>query len=205
MANNKSVLETEKEMLPTKLRKLLEESKMTQTELAGRLNMTRQNLAGYLNGQIKVIPYDKIVKLAEIFGVSTDYLLTDIQTRSPDMSMRTAVEMTGLSEDSIQMLNTAPAGRVIEFLLHDGNDILWQNLSGFLGTALPQREEYLEIDAYNPEIKKTSDAEEPWQPNVYKVKNTEIVEQVLLNEIVKNLKEYKKGYYSWVLEHYSEH
>lgn len=203
MSNSTSVLETEKEMLPVKLRSLLKEKNMTQTELAKRMNMSRQNLQGYLNGQIKIIPYDRLVKLAEIFGVSTDYLLTDTTTRSPSLDIRTAVKVTGLSEDAIYQLRRAPAGTVIEYLLSDENSQIWQDLRAYFGTSLPEKDVFLEVDPYNDDVKKTDGKTESANPNIYKVSNREIVEQVLIDKIVDELKKQKKGFRRWFINSYS--
>ena len=200
MAGDNEVLENGTEMFPSKLKQLLEEKGMSQADLARRLGTTRQSVAGYCNGQTRVIPYDKLVAIAKICGVSTDYLLTDTKTKSPDYSMQTACALTGLSEDSIHMLNSTPAGPVINYLLHTGDGSLWQDLSGYLDSSLQEEDCYLEVDARSTEIKKAAEDSGSRQPNVYKVKNSEIVERVLLGRITASLRQYRRDYRKWASE-----
>lgn len=67
----------------SRLRKLRKEKKLTQQEIADKLGITRQAYGYYENEKSKREPdLATIQKLAEIFGVTTDYLLgrTDEKT-----------------------------------------------------------------------------------------------------------------------------
>ncbi|MBC9788585.1 helix-turn-helix domain-containing protein [Carnobacterium maltaromaticum] len=57
-----------------RLKQLRTENKMTQTELGEKLNVTKASISGYENGT-RNPDQESLVKIAEIFNVSTDYLL----------------------------------------------------------------------------------------------------------------------------------
>ncbi len=57
-----------------RLKQLRTENKMTQTELGKKLNVTKASISGYENGT-RNPDQESLVKIAEIFNVSTDYLL----------------------------------------------------------------------------------------------------------------------------------
>ena len=61
-------------MLPERLKKLRKEKKVTQKEIAAELKIDQSNYAGYESGR-RVPPPDKLIILADYFGVTTDYLL----------------------------------------------------------------------------------------------------------------------------------
>lgn len=61
-------------MLSEKLRELRFKTRMPQKELAKRLNLTQAAVSKYESGDA-VPPQDVLVKIADIFNVSTDYLL----------------------------------------------------------------------------------------------------------------------------------
>ncbi len=58
-----------------KIRSLREQFKLTQTELAKRLNTTKQNIYKYENNIVTNIPSDKIEIMADIFSVSPAYIM----------------------------------------------------------------------------------------------------------------------------------
>ncbi|WP_422445628.1 helix-turn-helix domain-containing protein [Thermoanaerobacterium sp. DL9XJH110] len=57
-----------------KLKKLRNERKMTQKELAERIGVSRATIAGY-ETKGKEPPYSTLIKLAEVLNCSIDYLL----------------------------------------------------------------------------------------------------------------------------------
>ena len=61
---------------PEKLQKLRKERGWSQEELAEKLGVTRQSISKYEGAQ-SIPDLDKILKLSEIFGVTTDYLIKD--------------------------------------------------------------------------------------------------------------------------------
>ncbi|MDS1004755.1 helix-turn-helix transcriptional regulator [Clostridium sporogenes] len=61
-------------MFGDRLKELREEKEMTQEELGKLLNVSRQTVSGYEAGAIEP-SISNLVKLADIFNVSLDYLL----------------------------------------------------------------------------------------------------------------------------------
>lgn len=62
------------EIFVTRFRELCKNSKLTQTDMAYKLNMTQSALSKQLNGKIKVST-DVLVRISDFFNTSTDYLL----------------------------------------------------------------------------------------------------------------------------------
>lgn len=63
-------------ILAEKIMKLRKQNGWSQEELAVKLNVTRQSVSKW-ESKASIPDLDKILKLSEIFGVSTDYLLKD--------------------------------------------------------------------------------------------------------------------------------
>ena len=57
-----------------RLKDLREDSDLTQEELATKLNLTQRAYSHYENGN-RDIPLEVLIKVADIFGVTVDYLL----------------------------------------------------------------------------------------------------------------------------------
>lgn len=83
----------------------------TQDTLAKETGRTRQTVSQYVNG-ISESGYDILVKIADYFGVSTDYLLGRSTIKTVDTSAQAAIEYTGLSEENVIILHnmTSHAG-----------------------------------------------------------------------------------------------
>lgn len=58
-----------------RIRNLREKKHISQTDLANKINVTKQNLYKYENGIITNIPSDKIEQIAKIFNVSPAYIM----------------------------------------------------------------------------------------------------------------------------------
>ena len=86
----KSMKELEK-----RIKELREQEKMTQTELSKRLGITRSAVNAWEMG-ISVPSTQYILELAELFRVSTDYLLGARHTSS--------VSVEGLDDEDIRMI-----------------------------------------------------------------------------------------------------
>ena len=78
-----------------KLKKLRIDAGMTQTELANRLNATK-SLISYYELQERTPSPDMLVRLANIFHVSADYLL--------GIERKKTIDVSDLDEDDIQFL-----------------------------------------------------------------------------------------------------
>lgn len=88
------------EKVGEKIRKLREETGTPQQKIADLLGVTRQSLSLYEKGE-RTINVEALGKLAEFFDVSADYLLGLSDVRSTEQDMRTACEVTGLSEYAV--------------------------------------------------------------------------------------------------------
>lgn len=75
-------------------------------KIAKQLNVTIQTISNYENEKRDMTP-DTIIKLAEYFGVSTDYLLGKSDIRNPEEQIKKEFEyayhkdMEGLTEEEI--------------------------------------------------------------------------------------------------------
>lgn len=88
---------------PSRLRKLMDDGHISQQKLADHLGLkNRQSVASYCNGR-SAPDLSSIVKIASIFGVSTDYLLGATEDPAPRPS---AVDDLGLSPKAVQYLRT---------------------------------------------------------------------------------------------------
>ena len=83
-------------MVAERIKNLREQIGITQAELAKQLNITRSSVNAWEQG-ISVPSTQLIVELANIFKVSTDYLL--------GVDTTATVSVAGLSEKDIQIVN----------------------------------------------------------------------------------------------------
>jgi len=93
-------------MFPKMLRELLDHhpktnAKTTLKELAEAIGIRQQTVSLYKNGETQPTP-ETLVKIAEFFGVSVDYLLTGVSSENKSIH-----EELGLSEEAIDMLKRA--------------------------------------------------------------------------------------------------
>jgi transcriptional regulator with XRE-family HTH domain len=87
---------------PSTLRKLIERKKTTIKAVADYIGVSRQAVSQYQDGSTQPNA-DTIVKIAEFFGVSTDYLLTG-KSKHIDESFNIACDITGLSSTAIRKI-----------------------------------------------------------------------------------------------------
>ena len=82
-----------------RLQKLLSKKNMTQKDLSEKIKISPSKISRCANGELPDIA--TLLKLADFFHVSTDYLLgrTDVSTSNP--SIQAAVKYTGLSERTL--------------------------------------------------------------------------------------------------------
>lgn len=90
---------------PTALRRLMDEHKeVTQQILADVLGKSRQAISYYCDGSSSP-DWETLVKIANFFSVSTDYLLGVSIVKNPDTSIRAVCEYTGLSPATAELLH----------------------------------------------------------------------------------------------------
>lgn len=82
-------------VLCERIKELRNAKKMTQAELASRIYVTKSAVSAYENGS-RLPSYDVLVKIARVFGVSTDHLLG----RSYD----SVIDATGLTREQISTI-----------------------------------------------------------------------------------------------------
>lgn len=84
-------------MIAEKIKFLREQKELTQADLAKKLNITRSSVNAWELG-ISVPSTQYIVELANLFSVSTDYLLGVEKTST--------IDITGLSEKDVEIIYT---------------------------------------------------------------------------------------------------
>lgn len=82
-------------MISEKIKFLREQKELTQSDLAKKLNITRSSVNAWEMG-ISVPSTQYIVELANLFSVSTDYLLGVEKTST--------IDIAGLTEKDVQMI-----------------------------------------------------------------------------------------------------
>lgn len=94
-----------------KIKELREKNGKTQLDVSKALDVTYQTIYKYEKG-IAVPPADAILKLAEYFNVTTDYLLG--RTDNPDMlnepiqiaaSMKDGLDISDMDDDEKEFIN----------------------------------------------------------------------------------------------------
>ena len=96
-------------------------ARTTLKELAEAVGIRQQTVSLYKNGETQPTP-ETLVKIAEFFGVSVDYLLTGISSQNKPIH-----EELGLTEETIGMLKTAKKTESF-----DGMPSLLDTLNGLL-------------------------------------------------------------------------
>lgn len=100
-------------ILAEKIMKLRKEKGWSQEELAMRLNVSRQSVSKW-ESSASIPDLDRILKLSQIFEVSTDYLLKDeIEQNKAELI---PVEDSFAEEDSIQVLSLEEAHGYMELV-----------------------------------------------------------------------------------------
>lgn len=99
----KDIAEKYNAPFPLALRHLMDERSINQETLAIETGKTRQTISQYVNG-ISEPGYDTLVKIANFFNVSTDYLLGISETKTQNQSIQDIVNQLGLPENIVNLL-----------------------------------------------------------------------------------------------------
>ena len=75
------------------IKKLRQEKHMTQDELAKRVGVSKAMISAY-ETEIRYPSYDVLIKLASVFGVTTDFLL--------GLEKKRVVDITGLNDEEAE-------------------------------------------------------------------------------------------------------
>ena len=78
-----------------RLKNLRLRKRMTQSDLAERLGVTKSVISAYETG-LRMPSYDILIKISRIFRVTTDYLL--------GLESKQEIDVSGLTEDEIHAL-----------------------------------------------------------------------------------------------------
>ena len=79
-----------------KLKQLRKQKKLSQVTLAERLGVSKSVISAYEN-EVHLPPYDVLLKLLRIFGVSTDYLLGATSNRTINVDGLTEIQVEALT------------------------------------------------------------------------------------------------------------
>ncbi len=142
-----------------RLNTLFYNKKESQEAAAKVFNTSRQTFGNWLAGRNQP-DFETLIKIAKYYNVSTDYLLGITNVSSIDNEVRTAVEVTGLSEkavNSLKALTTSEKGvsEVIEAILKNKyfeEAIL--DIIHLLTYPTDKPENYFEFEGHSIETKK---------------------------------------------------
>lgn len=87
-----------------RLRDLMENKHITQETLAAKAGCSRQSISQYMDGT-SVPNVDKLLSIAEYFGVSTDYFLGLSDTPTNDKDLQFVCDYLGLTEKSCRLIH----------------------------------------------------------------------------------------------------
>ena len=79
------------------LKKLRKRNNLTQSELGSRVGLSKAVVSKYENG-LGYPTFDVLIRLADYFGVTTDYLL--------GVSHVHTIDVSGLSDSQVDIINT---------------------------------------------------------------------------------------------------
>lgn len=94
-----------RETFADKLKELRTNKKLSQTELAEKLGVSRGSISFYENGE-RTADIDFVYKAAQFFNVSADYLLGLSPNPTTDPEIKAICNYTGLSDEAVKKLNT---------------------------------------------------------------------------------------------------
>lgn len=115
-----TVQEKKNAPLPTRLRKLVAEGKWTQKEIADKVGVKPQSISQYLDGTVNP-SYSVLISIADLFNVSTDYLLGRTDVATNDINMAGAEKHLGLSPKAIaKLMSSGTIKNVINHILCSG-------------------------------------------------------------------------------------
>lgn len=96
---------------------LLMKSRKRQKDLAAHLGVTDNTISYFVSGK-RTPNIEQIIKIAQYFGVSTDYILGVSDAETNDKDVQFICDYTGLSESSIKILNNFKESIKFDFLNH---------------------------------------------------------------------------------------
>lgn len=118
------------ELLAQKLRVLRAKSGLKNKEIANLINKSEQTVSGYMSLENPVNPdLDTLKRLAEIFAVSTDYLLNNSNGQNNDhIVVKEKPNPYGLEKHQMELLE------MIEAADDKTQDMIWKVIDTILAT-----------------------------------------------------------------------
>ena len=110
---------------------LCKERKITPGGLCGELGFRRSVLSDLKNGRKKSLDTTTLIKIAEYFGVSVDYLLTGEETKK-------APTQEGERELTDREIKAAFLGGLADGLSDEAIDRYWNDARGYIGYKIQQ-------------------------------------------------------------------
>lgn len=89
-----------------RMRNLFEENNITQATVAEKLGTTRQTIGNWLLGKSQP-DFETLIKIADYFNTTTDYLLGRTKTKTINEDVRTVCDYLGLEEESLKYLRVS--------------------------------------------------------------------------------------------------
>ena len=135
--------EKSKSHFATTLRLLMDKQPITtQAQLAEITGKTRQTISQYVNG-VSEPGYDTLVKIADHFDVSLDYLLGRSDVASIDLSVQDIHRETGLTAENIAFLmERGPFGQLENPFFAESYKKLVNDLISYASTHQASRSHY---------------------------------------------------------------
>ena len=96
---------------PTRFRELMGLNKVSQTVMAELCGVQRQSISLWYNGDTRP-DIISLGKIAQYFGVSTDYLLGLTDYKTTDKATQELCNTLGLSEEAIKILSADPTSAI---------------------------------------------------------------------------------------------
>ena len=90
-------------LFPSRLRQLLTSANVTQKQLAEVIGVKPQSISQYVDGAASP-SYAALIKIADFFHVSTDYLVGRTDVSTDDMSISAIGNTLGLSEKAVSFI-----------------------------------------------------------------------------------------------------
>ena len=102
--HKKSIDEKYNQPFATRFRLLMNTGKRTsQAEIAEAVGKSRQVISQYYNGESEP-PYDTLVKIAQYFHVTVDYMIGATEVSSTSLDVKEIIRQTGISEENVTEL-----------------------------------------------------------------------------------------------------
>jgi transcriptional regulator with XRE-family HTH domain len=87
-----------------RLKELMDNDGLSDYELSAKTGIDRSNINKYYN-QVRNVPLGDLIKFADFYGVTVDYLLGRTEGKSRNAVVAEMVDYTGLTDEAIKLLH----------------------------------------------------------------------------------------------------